>query len=419
MSDSPRGFSKGLALALPVTVIAAGFFIAFALVETAPKAERKAPEPQALLVDAVEITLRDVRVRVQGMGPVTPAREVEVRAQVGGEIVELSDELIPGGLFREDDPLLRIEPKDYELVVRQRRSEVAEAERDLKLELGQQEVARREYELLGEVITDEDRELVLRRPQLASARLRLAAAEAALEDAELDLARTAVKAPFNAFVRDKHVDVGEIVATTTPLVTLVGTDEFWVEISLPVDDLRWLEIPRRGDARGSPVEIHATGGKRKGHVARLAGDLEPEGRMARIIVSVSDPMALDPGREDEPGLLIGAYVRAEILGKRIEQVAPLARGLVREGGVVWVIDENETLEIRPVDIVYRGREQVIVAGGLQEGDRVISTDLPAAVAGMPLRLRDVVPLAIGDDTAFAAEDEPAHVQCTDDERTPG
>ncbi len=254
-SDKP-GFARRLAaVAIPLLIVGTGIFAARALTATAPRPERTERAEQARLVEIYAVSATDTRVVVEAMGQAGAAATVELRAQVGGEVVELGAGVVPGGVFHQGDLLVSIEPRDYELEVRRRRSEVAATERDLKLEMGRQAVALREFELLGEVVGDDESELVLRRPQLLAARQMLDAARAQLEDAELDLSRAVVTAPFNAYVRDKHVDVGDVVTTATALVTLVGTDEAWIELALPVDELRWLDIPRSVGERGSVVRI--------------------------------------------------------------------------------------------------------------------------------------------------------------------
>jgi RND family efflux transporter MFP subunit len=376
---------------VPVAVVLGGVLAATLLLKTAPQAERTAPEKSAQLIDAVEVRVVDAKVRLTAMGPVDAARTVELRSEVRGEIVSLSEEVIPGGLFEAGGLVAEIDPRDYALAVTRRKSEVAAAERELKLEMGQQSVARREFELLGEVLDEDDRELVLRVPQLAAAQRNLDSAKAALEEARIDLEKTKIFSPFNAIVRSKKVDAGDIVSDMTVLATLVDTDEYWVEVAVPVDQLRWIDIPKRPGDPASRVRVFnesAWGEKvwREGHVLRLAADLEAEGRMSKLIVAVDDPMSLEPENAEVPILLIGSYVRVEIEGRNVESVISLPRDLVRRGDVVWVLRDDDTLALRPVTIRYRGRDHVLVSDGLEEGDRVISTDIAAPVEGMPLRL---------------------------------
>ena len=270
---------------------------------------------------------------------------------------------------------------------------MAQALSTLRLEQGQQTIAKREFELLNESLQDDDRELVLRKPQLESVRAQLALARARLEQARLDLQRSQVLAPFNSIVESRTVDIGARVTTANTLATIVGTDSCWLEASVPVRELEWIDIPRDDAASGSRVRISnpvAWGEEayREGRVIRLAGALEEEGRMARLLIEVDDPFTLNPENRGKPIMLMGSYVRVEIEGRQLDQVATIEREHLREGDRLWIMNSDATLEIREIDIVFRGLNEVFVADGVQAGEQLVITDLAAPVAGMPLRNKD-------------------------------
>jgi len=322
-----------------------------------------------------------------------PAREVVLQPQVSGEVLTISDELVPGGRFRKGEQLLRIDPADYELAVRQRESELAQARSNLKIEQGQQVIARSEFELLGEPTAGEDNALMLRKPQLESVRASVATAQATLERAKLDLARTRIRAPFNAIVQSREVNTGTRVTPVSKLATLIGTDRYWLELSVPVDQLQWLEIPGISAGQGSAVRVYdeAAWGPdkfRRGRVIRLAGDLENEGRMARVLVAVDDPLALQPEHAGAPVLLLNSYVRAVIEGRTLSNVARVDRALLRGEDQVWLMGSDGRLQIRTVTIPFRGPHSVLVSEGLAAGERLVVTDLSAPVEGMALRTGD-------------------------------
>ena len=183
--------------------------------------------------------------------------------------------------------------------MRQLTTDVAKAESDLQLEQGNQLVAQKEYKLLGETVSDVEKALMLRRPQLENLRATLEAAQAKLEQARVDLARTQIKAPFNAVVQARSADVGARASESTVLATLVGTDAYWVEVSVPVSQLRWIRIPQTDGDQGALVRVYDSaawgdGVFRQGRVVRLEADLEEQGRMARLLVRVEDPLSLQP-----------------------------------------------------------------------------------------------------------------------------
>jgi RND family efflux transporter MFP subunit len=329
---------------------------------------------------------------VTGDAVVVPAQQVMLRPQVTGQLVNISEDVVPGGIVLAGHKLMAVDHRDYDILVRQRQYEVARALKDLKLEQGNQAIAQQEYELLGEVISEEDRELVLREPQLASAKAAEESAKAALQKAQLDLSRCDIVAPFNAIIQDKHVDLGATVSFNTNLVTLFGTDEAWIEVKVWIDKLKWLTIPRENGAPGSNVRIYntlawGTGRFRTGRVVCLIGELETKGRLARLLVSVDDPFCLKPENRDQPQLLMGSYVSAEVQGRTLSSVFPVKWTHLRgENDEVWIMDDEGRLEIRHVEVIFSDVDQVYVTTGLTEGEKLVVTDIAAPVGGMPLRV---------------------------------
>jgi RND family efflux transporter MFP subunit len=258
------------------------------------------------------------------------------------------------------------------------------------LEQGNQVVAKAEYEMLEEIVSQQDRELVLRELHLKQAEAALEASEAALAQARLNLDRCKITAPFNGIIREKYVDLGSSVSPSTKLLTLIGTDEYWVEIVIRPDELELINIPDSNDDEGSIVRIFNKTQwnqniNRQGNIIRLLPELETNGRMARLLVSVEDPLSLNA--DELPFLLIGSYVNAEIEGKTIYSVFPLNREYLRNGDSVWVMNKDNCLEIRPVQIIYRDKSFVYIHEGLEPTDRIIITNIETPVDNMPVSLR--------------------------------
>ena len=376
-------------MALPPLVLAGGVALAVAFVKTAPKAERKPPARAARLVETLTVRIGPQPTVIHAHGTVRPAREVTIFPRVSGEVISINADLIPGGRFAEGAELLRIDPEDFELAVRQRQTDVDRARAALALEMGQQAVAMREYELLGESLSEANRDLILRKPQLAQGQAAVEAAEAALDLARLNLDRTTVKAPFNGIVRDRYVNAGAQVTPSSPLALATGSDEYWVELTLSADHLRWMRVPGEGEEGGSRARVYPSGGGargfREGTVLRVLPDLEPQGRLARVLVRVPDPLARRPESDGQPALLLGDYVRVEIDGTALPAAVALDRRMFRDGDRIWLMNARNELEVRPVTVAFRGLDTLLVTTGLADGERVVVTDLPAAIPGMTLR----------------------------------
>jgi multidrug efflux pump subunit AcrA (membrane-fusion protein) len=308
---------------LPILILAAAAASAAFMMANRVTPDRLAVSEQVVPVEVVEIAHTTEQVVVRAQGTVTAARQVQVRPEVAGRIVELSPSLVPGGRFAAGETIAAIDRRDYEANLAARREAVARARLALRQEQAQRVLAEEEWEQLeGSLPADEaNRDLVLRIPQIEQAEAAVAAAEAALTKAELDLERCTLTAPMNAVVLGEQVDVGQLVNPQTEVANLVGTDAYWVQVSLPVEHLQWIEIPGRG-GRGSPATVvHSAGSleiRRPGRLERLLGDVDPAGRMARLLVVIDDPLNLR-GRQAESDLplLIGSYVTVEIHGRTI------------------------------------------------------------------------------------------------------
>ena len=376
-------------IGLSLAVIVAGMIGATYITKTAPKARRQAPTKIAPLVEVVRIQPGIHTVAIQAMGTVVPAREIVLESRVSGEIVALNPQFTVGGFLEKGSELLRIDPVDYELAVTLAQARVKDSVSILKVAEEEAAAAIEEWRLLYQE-NPEDKKipaLVAKEPQLEAARAKLAGDKADLRKAKLDLARTHVQAPFNAIVREKFVDIGSQVSAQEKLAELVGTDTYWVQASIPVDRLNWISIPRRPTETGSKVRIfHRNEYEHSGVVIKLLGDLEQEGRMARVLIEVRDPLGLKTDEKAQLPLLIGEYLRLEIQGRRLDNVYRIPRTALRENSRIWVASSEDILKIREVNVLWRDAQTVLFRDGLQPGDRLIVSELPTPVDGMTVQI---------------------------------
>jgi len=391
----PRGLARllflGIDLTLATVAVMVTLWVAQDVIKSRPRPKRKKPERRATLVEVQTVETTTRRVRIEGSGLVAPSRQVAVRPQVTGRIKERSPALEVGSFIARGDTLVVIEDNDYVIALRRARAELIQAQAALKLEKGSGRLAKREYTILGSD-PKADTELVLRKPQLASAKALASAAGAAVAKARLDLKRTTIDAPFDAVVRSRTADLGSQVTPASDLVTLAGTDLWWVEVRLPSEQLRWLET---GDSRGkggSLARLSNPAGwgpeaSRTGRVARIAPDVEEGGRMARVLIAVEDPLGRGDKGAGKPPLKIGEYLQVMFEGRKLDQVVSLPRELLRDGDTVWVMNGKDQLAIIKVELAYAGRDTLLVSKGLGSGDRVVASPLSSPVAGMDLRVK--------------------------------
>lgn len=370
---------KQFLIVLGVLLLGAAAVAVLLLTRRQPERREAAKERPFVRVLAVEKEKRQLSVFAHGT--VTPRTEITLVAQVGGRILSVAPSFADGGFFAKGEELVRIDPADYDLAVVTAQAQVAQAQRRLSWEEAEAAMALREWEAMGKGTPTD---LVLRKPQIAEARAALSAAEASLAQARLHLERTILRAPFDGRVREKRVDVGQVVSPGTPLAVLYAVDEAEVRLPIALRDLAFVDLPLAGSS-GTPAEVvlRATvGGKEaewRGTVVRTEAELDPRTRMLSAIVRVSRPYASDPP------LLVGLFVEGEILGRAVDGVIALPRSALRGPDRVYVLDPGGRLRIRPVDVLRADAATAILRGGLESGERVVVSGLDVVVDGMEVQ----------------------------------
>ncbi len=346
------------------------------LIATAPEAERKRPPRQTLLVETLQTRIQNETVKIEVAGTVIPAQEIELRTPVNGKILWTSDQFIAGGRVKKGEVLVQIDTNNYTLAIENANAGLAQAQFEYEMELGRQDIAKREWALLkADDATEQERALALRIPHLKASKAALASAKAGVRRAELDLGRTTLTAPFNALVRSRYTSVGTQANPQTLLARLAGTDVYHIEASIPMDRLKWISFP------GSRATVHsASGGTYQGTVIQLTGSLETRGRMVRILIAVNDPWGAETPIEKP--LLLGEYVETIVEGSTLENVTRIPRRALREGNVVW-LDTDGKLDLQPVEVLFRESDSILVRG-LPADSFLITTDIAAPVPGQPV-----------------------------------
>lgn len=363
---------------------------------TEPKAQRtSASKRTAMLVEITHAERGTFRPDIRVTGTVRPEKEIVLSPRVGGEIVSVSTSFTPGGFVREGEVLLEIDPADYEVVLAQRKSELLQASADLELELGRQDLAQKDYKELEGKISSEYKSLVLRTPQLNTAQARVEAAEAAVRRAQLDLERTRIRAPFDAHIINREANLGSQVSAGESVGRLVGVEHYWVEATVPVSSLRWIDFSTERNSQDPDALIRNRAAWpentfRKGSVHSLIGELEDQTRMARVLLSVADPLSHQPESAGLPPLMIGSFVEARIAGIPLRDVTRIDRDFIRQNGTIW-INENGVLKIRELEIVFHDDEFAYVRSGLSSADQVVTTNLATVFDGAALRMAEETP----------------------------
>ena len=335
---------------LPLAILALGVLGVVLMVALRARVPLAPPEPVAPLVRVQPVTKQPFRFVVEGHGTVVPRTESDLVTQVEGEAVYIAPAFVPGGFFAEGETLVRIDPADYEAALETARAGLARARSEFSR-------AKKERE---------------RQQRLAN----------------------------QSIASQARIDVGQFANRGTSLGRIYAVD--YAEVRLPVPDreLSFLDLPLgyqnggRETGPGPRVDLHAEFAGRPhtwtGHVVRTEGEIDPRSRTVNVVARVEDPYGRTHEQDGVP-LAVGLFVEAEIRGREVGDAVVLPRVALRGEGRVLVLDDESRLRFRDVEVLRVERERVVIGAGLEVGERVCVSPLPAAVDGMSVRVVDEPP----------------------------
>ncbi len=393
---------------IPIVILAAGVaaMVGFSSMKKPP--EEKPEVDNTPIVAVSNISVAPMALEVSSHGMVTPKYETQLIAQVNGEIVELSDTFVRGGFIKKNQLLARIDPNDYQAALIDAQASMATARAALEKEVAQGKVAEREWK---QITDTSPTELSLRKPQLAQELARVKAAQASVLRAERNLERTEIRAPYDAMIDSRNIGLGSFVSIGSTIGHVLATAT--AEVRLPVADNQLEFLMNQGvNAKVNLVGVYAGKATQwSATIVRNEGVVDKKSRMGYLVAELNDPYLLKSSKGDSSPLRFGSYVNAQIIGNNIAQATLVPRHLVINGKVA-ILNSESKLHYVAIDIVRQQGSDVIVANGLADGDRLITSALDYPVDGMKLalasdetKLEEKDPEAEGSETQMANNKE--------------
>ncbi|WP_321394961.1 efflux RND transporter periplasmic adaptor subunit [Emcibacter sp.] len=372
---------KIMRILLPIAVLAGGAVLSYGIVAAKPEPEKKEHVIEARKVRVVTAHADATQLKVETQGTVLPRQMIDLVPQVAGNIVYVSDKFVAGGNFEKGETILRIDPRDYEAAVTSAEARVAESRQNLIREQQEAALAKEEWDMLGQ---GDPTDLVLRKPQMADAEAKLKAAEADLYKARLDLERTEIKAPFNGLLTEKLVDLGQYISPGSRMGIFYSTDILEVRLPLTSRDLGKFDLVRLQNGNANlTATLTGTFANRsytwKARISRSEGVIDSKSRILYVVAELKgdELYAVEGGLK----ITIGQFVVANIEGRSYDNVVRLPRQALRQGDSILIVDKDNRLQTRKVDVLESNRDYVIVASGIEEGDKVCISQLGIAVDG--------------------------------------
>lgn len=376
---------------LPIGILVGCILVAGFLVRSPTQVEEASPEVIPVSVRVIEAQLDSVALTVESQGKVQPAQTASISAAVAGPVAWISPAMEAGGFVAKGDALLRLDSVDFETA--KDRSLAALQQVEAEARFASSELER--FIELAEKNLASDSQLQDTRRQAEVANARLADAQASYRQAELDLERAEIKAPFNAIIESRDVELGQYVNRAQSVAVVHGADEVEVRVPLAIRQLGYLDIPlgSRGELSGEQapdVELLGYYGGQEhfwhGELVRTEAVIDANSNTVQTIIRVDQPNSVNmQGGGSQIPLPIGLFVQASISGKKIDDIIVLPRAVIRNNNQVLVVDTENKMYYRDVEIFRLEESRVLISAGLLPGEMICISPIQAVVEGMSVQ----------------------------------
>ncbi len=423
--NTGKVFIKGLRIVLVLIIAGA---IAAVLIKMRPHPTRRTVVNPVTLVETIKAHKTSQNMIIRAYGTVRSGENLSLTAEVRGRIVEMSPDFEEGIYFPKGAFLMRIDPSSYSLNVDRLHTEIKRLDAEVvrisqerknlhasliivKEDLG---LVKAEYErnqalqkrkVVSQNLLDQTQQrwltsrqkaqeiensLALIKPRINLLKAQRQSVLVQMKEAQLDLERTEIRAPFECRMAKKLVETGQYVTAGMKLAHLYNIGIMEVEVHIPPQDIVWLhsDSGKTVNLKGDPpararVTFNAAGQKIRwqGFVSRTKGQMEETTRTLPVIIEIKDG---HPGTGHP--LMPGMFVTVEIVGKRVDDLYLLPQETVHEDNSVYVVDDGK-VHIKPVKIFRRVDNQLYVKEGIEEGDQIITRFPGVATEGMKVRIK--------------------------------
>jgi membrane fusion protein, multidrug efflux system len=374
----------------PFAIIFAAIILLIIVSALAPKPEKKSIVLKAPLVEVEKLKKESITFVIPSRGNILPRTETNLIAEVSGKVVSVSDKFKVGGYFLKGEQLLTLDDADYNIALIQAQANLANANANLVEQKARAEQAEAEWLLSGESLENAP-VLALRIPNLQKAEADLQAAQANLKSAEIKLSRTKITAPYDAMLKEKHVDIGQFVTMGASIAKTFAID--YAEARLPIKqrDVLFLELPKINQVKTQSVlvdiqsDIDGNVSHWPAKITRYEGVVDSKSRVHYIIAQIDDPYAVLSNNTQQE-IRMGAFVHADIQGKTVDGVMAIPRDALHGADTIYTLDSANKLHIQKIDLLRTDADFVYSLDDLPLGHRLITTMLETPVEGMSLRV---------------------------------
>ena len=341
--------------------------------QSAKNAKASGPPPP-VPVGVATAKQGDFNVYLTGLGTVQAFNTVSLKTRIDGQIMQVN--FREGQDVKAGELLILIDPRPYQVALSQ-------AEANLQKDEAQLTNAKAQYErnkVLYEqgVIAKQDLDTLA--ASLGTYEGTIASDKAAIDSAKLNLTYCRITSPINGRVGLRQVDPGNYVtgAGNTPMLTITQLHPIALVFTLPEDQLQ--QVAQRMQ-KGASLEVDAYS---RDDVTKLAtGKLLTINNQIDVSTGTVQLKAVFDNSDNAlwPNQFVNAHLLLDTLKNAITAPASaLQRG--PDGTFAYVVDANNTVQMRPLDVSLTQGSTVVIGKGLQAGDRVVTDGQEKLQAGM-------------------------------------
>ncbi len=372
---------------ITIAVLLAAVAAAAGIIMSRPMPEQLTVSETTSAIRAMTVVKESLRLKIRSEGTVTPKTQTNVIPEIKGRVTWISPNLVVGGYFQAGDLLVTIDAADYEARTGLAQAQLLRAEAEL--EHKRFELQRLQTLIKDNLVSQSNLENAARAHKIAKANV--IESKINLAQAERDLSRTKITAPFEGMVRSESIDIGQFVQQGAPIASIYASDA--VEVRLPIVNaqLAYLDPAnlQRGEldpATAPMIRLTAryagTSFVWRGQLARTEGEIDAQSRMITAVARVRQ----DNQSPDVPPLQVGAFVAAEIEGQYLNDIVRLPRAALRPNSQVLIIDGDNRLRFRAVNLLRLENDFVLIDSGLESGEVVNLSPIQTVVDGMRVSL---------------------------------
>ncbi|MGB1258920.1 MAG: efflux RND transporter periplasmic adaptor subunit [Akkermansiaceae bacterium] len=334
---------------LPFLILSIALGIGKTLIDSKKPPKSKQPPKVISQVDLIEVSPSDHQVPVISFGTVQSYFQTSVTPQVSGRIIEVSPQFRVGKMIKQNDLLARIDDTDFQAALATQQANLSLQKRTLAEEEIRAKQAAEDWLASGRKLSSAS-DFVLRKPQLAAAKANITSAEAAVDKALADLARTRLTAPYDAVVTSRTASLGNLATAQTSLGTLVATARAEIRIPLTAEQAARISLPTESQPNKTTIKLtspNKPGVTWTAQLTRTEPTVDPQNQVTYVIAEVEKPYT-----SQKHPLAIGTFINASIPATILKNTYRIPEAALVNDAYIWIADSENKLQRIPAKRLY-------------------------------------------------------------------